>query len=489
MKALQPQFALVVLLASPALNGQASPAQSPATVTTEQIQQLEVEVNAAEQRLRNSERELAYLKARLATLEAAMPSSAPSSASTVPPPTSATTDETTETIAAQANQIGTLNQIKVESSSKFPLRVDGLVLLTGAVNSGGVDAPVDATAALGGPGSTSLALRQTILGLEANGPHLAGARSSADLQIDFYGTAAAIDYPSGGGILRLRTAHAALSWPRTQLFFSFDRTLLNPNAPASLVQVASPGLAWSGNLWNWMPQLGVTTSFGQRNRLLLQGAWISPPNAPYPLPAAMSSRGTPATLAESSRIPGGEVRVAYERGGSGRRVQIGLGGYLSAHKISSVGSFNSWATTLDLRAPVGRYVEFSGSFYRGAGLGGLGAGGYKDSVSRVQDGIVDLHAPEDLGGWAQVSVHLRKTLDWNTSFGMDNVFAGQLRSYEIGSSGYGDIARNRTVVSNVIWSPRPYLPFSFEYRRLYTAPVVGPLWNSDVFAFGAGYRF
>ena len=490
MKPFQAQLLLGILLASRALHGQASSGQGSATVTAEQIRQLALEVNAAEQRLQSSESELAALKARLAALEAALPPVPPSAAiSVTPQATPSTTDESTDALAAQTSQISTLHQIKVESSSKFPLRVNGLVLLTTALNSSGVDAPVDATASLGGPGSTALALRQTILGFDADGPHLAGAHSSADLRIDFYGASAAASYPSVGGLLRLRTAHAALDWPHTQLFFSFDRTLLNPNAPASLVQVAAPGLAWSGNLWSWMPQLGVTSKFGQTNRLVLQAALVSPPDAPYPVPATTSSRTEPATLAESSRLPGGEARVSYERGDSLRGVKIGVGGYVSAHTIPGVGSFNSWAATIDLRVPVSRRVDLSGSFYRGAGLGGLGAGGYKDWVSRTQNGMVDLHAPDDLGGWTQLAIHLRGTLDWNSSFGMDNVFAGQLRSYTIGSSGYGSLARNRTVVSNLIWSPRPYLPFSFEYRRLYTAPIIGPLWNTDVFALGAGYRF
>jgi hypothetical protein len=144
---------------------------------------------------------------------------------------------------------------------------------------------------------------------------------------------------------------------------------------------------------------------------------------------------------------------------------------------------------MDVRVPLSTRADFTANAYRGAGLGGLGGGGYKDFVTDTEGTQVFLRAPEDTGGWTQLALHLRPTLDWNNSFGMDNVFGHDLRAYAPSRSGYGSIARNRTVSSNLIWSPRPYLPFSFEYRRIYTAPVIGPLWNTNVFAFAAGYRF
>ena len=467
--------------------GQTTSTASAPSNALEQLRQLSLQVQAAEQRLQDSETELALLKARLAELESSLAAPQPANAAQPVPATAAA--DNAEVIAMQASQIATLQQTKVETNSKFPLKGPGLLLRTAGVNSSGVDSPVAPTASLGGPGNTSLSLRQTILGLEANGPHLAGARSSADINVDFFGTAAVGSYPSAGGLLRLRTAHAALDWPHTRLFFSFDRTLLNPNMPASLVQVAEPGLSWSGNLWNWMPQIGVSSRFGDRRVLVVEGAWASPPDAPYPAPPYTSTRSDPATLSEASRIPGGEARIAFEDGDSLHGLRIGIGGYLAPHKLPGIGSFNSWAATLDLRTPLGRHADITGSFYRGAGLGGLGAGGYKDWVSYTSGTTVYLHAPEDVGGWAQAAIHVSRTVDWNNAFGMDNVFGGQLRPYSVTTSGYGDIARNRTVTSNLIWSPRLYLPFSFEYRRLYTAPVIGPLWNTNVFAFGAGYRF
>jgi hypothetical protein len=260
-----------------------SPAVAPAQpVSEDEVRQLALQVQAAERRLQDSEKELADLKTRLAVLESAIASSA--ATSTTAAQVAPTASDNAETLSMQSSQIGTLDQVKVESSSKFPVKLSGMVLLTASVNSTGVDSPVDPTTSLGGPGSTSLSLRQTVLGLDAEGPHLAGARSSADLRIDFYGGTATNTYGSAGGLVRLRTAHAALDWQHAQLFFAFDRTLLNPNTPTSLVQVAQPGLSWSGNLWNWMPQLGGSFRMGERHTLIVQGAWVSPPDAPSPTP-------------------------------------------------------------------------------------------------------------------------------------------------------------------------------------------------------------
>ena len=482
-------FLTILLCVNPySLIAQSGAEATAQTVNAEGIRQLSDEVHAAEQRIHASEKELANLKARLAALESALASSA-TPANQVVQPAAAPTADVSETVSVQASQIATLDQIKVESSSKFPVKVSGMVLMTASVNSSGVDSPVDPTASLGGPGSTGLSLRQTVLGIDAEGPHLAGARSSADIRIDFYGSAAGSTYASAGGLLRFRSAHAALDWQHMQLFFSFDRTLLNPNTPSSLVQMAEPALSWSGNLANWMPQLGVTARLGQHHALVLQGAWASPRDAPYPAPPYTSTRSEPATLTEASRTLGAEGRIAFESGDPARGLRLGIGGYFAPHTLPNVGSFNSWAATLDLRAPLGRHADFTANAYRGAGLGGLGGGGYKDFVRETDGAQVYLHAPEDVGGWTQVGLHLRPTLAWNNGFGMDNVFGQELRAYAAIKSGYGSIARNRTVASNLIWSPRPYLPFSFEYRRVYTAPVIGTLWNTDVFAFGAGYRF
>lgn len=508
------RFGVAAALAiTPALAQGGGDAPTERAVPREQIQQLALAVQQAEARVHASERELDNLKARLARLEAGLhdgaapgpaataTASAPeakrdaggadlaasrSHSSAVQPDEAARARDEAE---VQASEIATLDQAKVETSSKYPFQLNGLVLLTAGVNTAAVDSAVAPTASFFGPGSTALSLRQTVLGFHAFGPHLAGASSSADLRVDFAGGSAA-GYNTAGGLIRLRTAHAALEWTHARAFFALDRPLLSPATPASLVQVAEPALAWSGNLWTWSPQAGVSAHFGDARQFVVEGAWIAPPDPPFPVPSAPPG-GLTETLsaAERSRVPGGEARVAFASGDAARGFRLGMGGYVSPHTLREGGSFTAWAGTLDLRVPVSHWVDLNASVYRGQGLGGLGAGAYKDFFSAQVGSAFVFRSPEDVGGWAEATVHLRPALDWHGAFGMDNIFARQVRSFAGATQDYGNIARNRTVSTNLIWAPRAALLFSVEYRRLSTFPVIGRVWNTNVVAGAAGYRF
>lgn len=68
--------------------------------------------------------------------------------------------------------------------------------------------------------------------------------------------------------------------------------------------------------------------------------------------------------------------------------------------------------------------------------------------------------------------------------------AGELHHYYVeGGSATQNLARNRTYTGNVIYSPSAYLLFSFEYRRLESAPVEGLPNASNIIGLGAGYKF
>src|SRR5580658_4580725 len=163
------------------------------------------------------------------------------------------------------SQIATQEQTKIESESKYPVKITGLLLFNGSVNTRAVDMEATPTLAVRGSGSTGASVRQTVLGFDAQGPHLFGARSYADLRVDFdgapqsnvYTSSYSGPYSSNAAMLRLRTAHAGLEWEHTNAYFSLDRPIFNPDTPTSLTAVAEPALAWSGNLWTWNPQVGV----------------------------------------------------------------------------------------------------------------------------------------------------------------------------------------------------------------------------------------
>ena len=462
------------------------------------VEQAQTQLDASRHELEAVRNELAQLRAELASHGAGSVTAAhlPAGVSSSADPATQAPD-TTEQTAMQASQIATLDQVKVESASKYPLRLTGTLLLNGFVNTGRVDEAASPSSALGGSGNTGLSVRQTVLGFDADGPRLFGAASHADLRVDFFGSATGQPYNDVAGLVRLRTAHAALEWRRTRLFFALDRPLINPNMPESLVAVAQPELAWSGNLWSWNPQAGAGYTLGTRTRVRFEAALIDPAN-PSPSSAAGSTT-VPVSLAstaEASRYPGTEARIAVLGSNDERSAQFGVGGYFAPHFVATnpfgAGTgFDAWAATLDYKVPLGHRLVLSGSAYRGQALGGLGGGGYKDYVSRLSGANLVIRPLEDVGGWTQLHQGVSEHLSWNAGFGMDNAFSSQLRSYPgTGTASvYGSIARNRTVFGNVIYSPSAYLKLSVEYRNLYTAPVTGRLWTSNSTGIGAAYRF
>lgn len=387
----------------------------------------------------------------------------------------------------QESEIATHEQTKVESASKFPVKLTGLILVNGFFNSSAVDVIQAPAVALSGSGAAGLSLRQSVLGLDARGPHVLGAASSADVRVDFFGNPAQNSYTSGGTV-RLRTAHAELAWKAARAFAVLDRPILNPNAPASLTAVAQPALAWSGNLWNWIPQVGAeygTPSAG-RSRFVFQAALADVPDPPPLRPNVVTTPSV--SLAEQSRRPGSEARLGYSHGDALTGFQVGLGGYYSPHRSGNDFRIDSWAAAVDLRVPLSRYFELSGNGFRGAGLGGLGAGAFKDYVRRPTDDTY--HALDDAGGWAELKARAGERLELNTAYGLDNAFTHELRPYLSPAAGwYQNLSRNAALTSNIIYSPTAYTLFSFEYRRIDSTSAAGTSSTSDVYGVAAGYRF
>lgn len=478
------------------LSGQ-NPAQNGLETRVEQLTEA---VTRAQQQLEESQKQLEELRRQLEALRQQLAGAAPDAASSSAAAQLAkAVDDIRERQAVQESQIATHDQDKVESDSKYPVKVTGFILLNGFVNTRKVDSAATPAIALAGAGSTGASMRQTILGLDARGPHLFGARSHADMRVDFDGGS----QPGGASgyainQVRLRTAHAGLDWDHTEIFFSYDHPLISPYTPDSLSAVALPALAWSGNLWAWNPQIGLTHDILRSTgpRLRLQAALIDALDPPslYNNPSGTTpGTAVPPTTAENSRWPGVETRFALLGANDEKSAQVGVGGYFAPHRTLGGIDFNSWAGTFDYRQPLPGRMELTGSFYRGQALGSLGGGAYKDYVERVNPTIpneVYFRALDDVGGWAQWQLQASERLRFNAALGIDNIPARQLAPYAgLPTAVYQNLARNRTLTGNVIYSPSAYLLFSLEYRRLASSPVVGQTASSNVIGIAAGYKF
>jgi hypothetical protein len=462
----------------------------------DQVRRINDAVNRVEAKIEESQRELAELKGQLAVLRgtAAPPAAAAPQEQFAAADLAAAVAGIRESQAVHETQLATLDQSKVESESKYPLKVSGLILMTGTANTQGVDMAETPTVAVHGPGSTAATIRQTVLGLDARGPHLFGATSRADLRFDFFANAGGSGY--GGstalGILRMRTAHAQLDWQHTNAYFSLDRPLVSPDAPTSLTAVAIPPLAWSGTLWTWNPQVGTSHDFFADRALNLraEGALIFVADPPQFYASSPAAGYSPPSTTEQSRWPGAQGRVALVHPGEDGGAHFGIGGYVAPHRLPQPRRFNSWAVTADFNFPITRYTGVSGNSYYGQALGGLGEGAFKDYAAILYEGKWYYRPLDDMGGWVQWKQRAGQRFEFNEAFGMDNVPAHQLRPYTFtNNDSYYNLARNRTITGNVIYSPSAYLLLTLEYRRIASSYVRSPTEFSDVIGLGAGYKF
>lgn len=494
----------LICISSSQLWAQSPAEETPASVTVEQkvevltaaVAEAQAQIEAYQKQLAELRQQLAAVKQQMATekgnslppaqAEAASPNAAVGASSIA----AATLDEIRERQSIEESQIATHEITKVETDSKYPLKVSGLLLLNGFVNTRQVDVSATPAYAVPGSGSTGLSLRQTVLGLDARGPHLFSATSRADLRVDFFASSTLSNY-AAGGVLRLRTAHAALDWRNSEAFAELDRSILEPNEPSSLLAIGQPELAWAGNLWAWNPQVGIShqLALSDASRIKIEAALIDTSD-PQP-PAAMNPNTPPVTETERSRWPGTEMRIAFEHDGTGSGPALGVGGYFSPHRTGDGATFDAWAGTIDLRLSLSKYFEMTANAYRGQALAGLGGGGYVNYVDLYNGPNEFAHALDDVGGWTQLKARAGQRLEMNAGFGIDNPFAKEVQAAVLapGSSYYSGLARNRAVYSNVIYSPSSYLLFSLEYRRLWTDFSTGPTNFSDVIGIGAGYRF
>jgi hypothetical protein len=386
------------------------------------------------------------------------------------------------------------SQTKVESGSKYRVRLSGMVLLNAFVTRGAVDNldfPEIATppAVPGTSGAFSGSLRQSQLGVEVFGPDVAGAHTSANVKFDFAG--GQVDTENGAvmGIVRLRTGTIRMDWADTSIVAGQDSAFFAPLVPTSLASLAVPALSYSGNLWMWTPQLRVEhhVALSDDSSLLLQAGIMDSLTSDYPDPEdRVPSQG------EQSGQPAYAARVAWSHHAFGRDVTVGVGGYYGRQNWGFGRSVDGWAGTTDVTVPLGKYFDFTGEFYRGRAMGGFGGGvGQSVVLSGPQnDPATVIRGLDSLGGWVQLKYKPKANFEMNFALGNDNPFAGELRNNPASAALYGQlISRNFTPFVNFIYHVRSNILFSAEYRRLQTYNLDSNLETANQIGLSVGYIF
>ena len=392
------------------------------------------------------------------------------------------------------SQIKTLDQAKVGSESRYPLRITGMVLFNSYVVDGAVDNPVLPLIALPRTPpwvhhSMGATLQQTQLGLNAEGPTLWNARTSADIAGDFFNSSYATTPTPTGTSFRLRTASAYLDWKNRQASAGQETPLITPLSPTSFATVGLPALAWAGNLWTWLPQATFTQrkATGDSSHAVFAFGLLDPA-------AGDAANEQAYGITRRNLQPGYEGRIAYEWGDPSRPYELGASGYYTRQLYYGNGvvqdqRLDFWAGTADWRLPIPRVAELSGEFYRGRGVGDLGGGAFKNAV--VEYGSQYASGLNATGGWAQWKSRLKPSLEVNAYFGMDNAQASQVRNQLPGatSSPYFYLVKNQSTAANIIYRPKTYIVFSGEYRYLKSWYAYGPALEAQTLNLTMGYLF
>jgi hypothetical protein len=370
------------------------------------------------------------------------------------------------------------HQTKVESASKYRVKLSGIALLNLFGNSGTVDnqdlpnlaLPRGAVATSGSVGVT---VRQSEIGLEVYGPSFLGAQASGNVNFDFMGGFSNASNGVTDNLVRLRTATMRLDWTRTSLVAGQDTPFFSPLSPTSFASLGYPAFADAGNLWTWTPQVRVEhrLNLSEANRLVLQAGVLDPLSGEPPY----SQYYRTPDAGEQSRIPAVGSRVAWTHGSGDRALTLGIGGYYSRQNYGGGRTTDAWAGTADWDIPLGNRFGLSGEFYRGRALGGLGAA---EGRSVLFDGpesnpASDYTGLNTVGGWTQLKFKATEGIEFNAAFGQDNPFARDLHYFNVPLSyGYTSIAKNQNTMFNVIYRPRSDLLFALEYRHLNTLQTV-----------------
>lgn len=356
---------------------------------------------------------------------------------------------TNERLDVQENRIAELAQSKVEASQRLPVSLTGMLLFNAFENGryGGAGQDPAAANLNRAPASSGASLRQTVLGLKFNGPDLpGGGKASGSLYMDFFaGTSSPFN-----NLLHIRVATVDLAWKNTTISVGQDKPILSPREPSSLAQVGISPLTAAGNLWNWEPQIRIEQRFlfGESSGLRAQaGVYQTSESYPGNQPAIYSG-----TL-EKAR-PGYEGRFEFFSGAGNRRIEIAPGFHFSTTHVAGA-SVPSKIASLDWLARPLALIEFSGAFFHGQNVAGLGARqGFNILPSDV---VIPVHSQ---GEWGQIALFPAARLSLHLYAGEQHDRAADLAP--------NSVNRNFVYAGNFIYKLAPNVLAAFEASQART---------------------
>ncbi|MBZ5662186.1 MAG: hypothetical protein LAO08_17430 [Acidobacteriia bacterium] len=427
----------------------------------------------------------------------AQPHSPASPASPQEPTTSDRLARLEENLDVLEGKVNDQYQTKIESGSKYRVRLSGIALFNLYENRGTVEnqdfpqlvqSPAS-EALFVSPGSFGGSLRQSQIRLQAFGPEIAGAKTSADVAFDFAGGFPTAPNGAVMGLVRLRTGTIRLDWENTSLVGGQDRLFFAPLAPTSVATLAVPALSYAGNLWAWTPQVRVEhrIALSDSSTLSIQGGILDSLTGDIPL----EGYGRDPSWGEESGQPVYATRIAWSHRAFDQNLTLGAGGYYGRQNWGFNRTIDGWGGTLDATLPLGKRFELTGAFYRARGAGGFGGGiGQTALLNGSFIGpATTFRGLDSMGGWAQLKFKLRPNFEFNGAMGIDNPFASELRQFHANSIYRGTYTRNLSPMVNFIYQIRSDVLISTEYRWLNTSILDAGSNSASHINLSLGYLF
>ncbi|MGC1579909.1 MAG: hypothetical protein WA766_00410 [Candidatus Acidiferrales bacterium] len=392
-------------------------------------------------------------------------------------------------------RLAELQQDKIESASRYRIKLSGLVLLNLSGVSGQVDntdvpsvatpPPVGASS-----GSFGASLRQTIVGVSGLGPEVFGANTSANLQMDFFGGLPAGYGSETSGLMRLRVARIRFDWTNTSVAGGLDVPFFSPNTPTTYLTVAEPAFAAAGNLWTWAPTVRVEHRFDTSfSEIKVQAGFI---DAPIYSDEGSGER-TPSP-GESSRQPTYAIRISANGRDENQPKSFGVSAIFSPQTYPGNTRVSGWGAVGDWKFPIVQRLELSGQIFAGRGIDGFGGVPTISASAEYYDFGVPVTATLEqitmFGGWTQLKYKFSSRSEFNVAAGMGGRDSSEMRQLGNVNSEVSYLSpRNQMFLANYIFRPRSNLLLSPEFRRLRTYPVTGAPANANQFGLSAGYLF
>ena len=441
------------LLATTALIATLSITNLAAQSTDDQLKEMRLEI----QRLRG---DLDAMRAELARLN---------------PPKSDTAELTAEEAMPLVRaQLAEQAQSKVESTSKYSMKLFGSIVSNTFLNTGepnwldlgNVVVPTPA----GLPaGSFSSSLRQSRVGAAIDGPAVGSMKTSGVIALDFFGGVP--NFPTGQvmGLPRLLYAFMRLDGEKTAIEIGQDHAIFAPKNPTSLAGASFPLLFRSGNLYLRAPQLRAERllASGSLGEVHLAAGILAPVAGDNDL---SGYQFVPQNFAgERSRRPAVETRVSWRARPAGPYEspawEIGTSNHYSRERYVA-GLIPSWAEAFDFDGTVGRFGA-GGEFFVGKNIDTFGGSIGQNAKSR--------------GGFAEARFAATRQWDFNGGYGTDRLY-DRLRFP-------GNLSGNSSIFANTIYRVTPEFAMSLEWRRLATKPSAAAMRRNNHFNLTFAYAF